>query len=128
VPAHGLDDRRKRLVLREVGQRRELVDEQTYPRLYRIAWSARTRADPSTEEEREFLLLTRVEQMSPGPYPKIELGEPVHSTGPAGSVLLRTTCWAITSAATTNQAAPARGRPSTTGCTRPATRTDGARP
>lgn len=34
---------------------RELVDEQTYPRLYRIAWSARTRGDPSSEEQREFL-------------------------------------------------------------------------
>jgi AcrR family transcriptional regulator len=34
---------------------RELVDEQTYPRLYRIAWSARAPGDPSTEERREFL-------------------------------------------------------------------------
>jgi hypothetical protein len=29
----------------------------------------------------------RVEQMNPGPYPKIELGEPTQATGPAGSVL-----------------------------------------
>lgn len=32
--------------------------------------------------------LMRVEEMNPGPYPKIELGEPVQATGTAGSVLL----------------------------------------
>ncbi|HEY5360996.1 MAG TPA: hypothetical protein VIJ82_25500 [Streptosporangiaceae bacterium] len=32
--------------------------------------------------------LSRVEDMSPGPYPKIDLGEPVQATGPPGSVLL----------------------------------------
>lgn len=32
--------------------------------------------------------LTRVDEMRPGPYPKVELGEPVQVTGPAGSVLL----------------------------------------
>jgi hypothetical protein len=31
--------------------------------------------------------LSRVEEMNPGPYPDIELGEPVQATGPAGSVL-----------------------------------------
>jgi len=31
--------------------------------------------------------LTRVEEMRPGPYPNVELGEPVQATGPAGSVL-----------------------------------------
>ena len=31
--------------------------------------------------------LTRVDEMRPGPYPKVELGEPVQATGPAGSVL-----------------------------------------
>ena len=31
--------------------------------------------------------LTRLDEMNPGPYPKIELGEPVQATGPAGSVL-----------------------------------------
>ena len=32
--------------------------------------------------------LRRVDEMNPGPYPKIELGRPVQATGPAGSVLL----------------------------------------
>ena len=31
--------------------------------------------------------LSRVEEMNPGPYPKIELGESVQVSGPAGSVL-----------------------------------------
>ncbi|WP_413115929.1 phytanoyl-CoA dioxygenase family protein [Streptomyces sp. CY1] len=31
--------------------------------------------------------LTRVEEMNPGPYPKIELGEPTQAVGSAGSVL-----------------------------------------
>jgi hypothetical protein len=31
--------------------------------------------------------LTRAEEMNPGPYPKIELGDPVQAMGPAGSVL-----------------------------------------
>jgi hypothetical protein len=31
--------------------------------------------------------LTRVDEMNPGPYPKVELGEPTQATGPAGSVL-----------------------------------------
>ena len=31
--------------------------------------------------------LTRVDEMNPGPYPKIALGEPVQPIGPAGSVL-----------------------------------------
>ncbi|HEY7433373.1 MAG TPA: phytanoyl-CoA dioxygenase family protein [Streptosporangiaceae bacterium] len=31
--------------------------------------------------------ITRVEEMNPGPYPKIELGQPIQATGPAGSVL-----------------------------------------
>jgi Phytanoyl-CoA dioxygenase (PhyH) len=31
--------------------------------------------------------LTRVAEMGPGPYPRVELGEPVQATGPAGSVL-----------------------------------------
>jgi len=31
--------------------------------------------------------LTRVAEMRPGPYPKVELGEPTQATGPAGSVL-----------------------------------------
>jgi hypothetical protein len=31
--------------------------------------------------------LARVEEMNPGPYPKINLGSPVQVTGPAGSVL-----------------------------------------
>ena len=37
--------------------------------------------------ERGADALMRVEQMNPGPYPKIELGEPTQATGPAGSVL-----------------------------------------
>src|ERR1039457_4994555 len=36
--------------------------------------------------ERGADALMRVEQMNPGPYPKIELGEPTQATGPAGSV------------------------------------------
>jgi hypothetical protein len=31
--------------------------------------------------------LTRVDEMRPGPYPKVELGEPAQASGPAGSVL-----------------------------------------
>lgn len=31
--------------------------------------------------------LTRLDDMNPGPYPKVPLGEPVQATGPAGSVL-----------------------------------------
>ncbi|MFE9428155.1 phytanoyl-CoA dioxygenase family protein [Kitasatospora sp. NPDC006697] len=31
--------------------------------------------------------LGRVEELGPGPYPRIELGEPTQATGPAGSVL-----------------------------------------
>lgn len=31
--------------------------------------------------------LARVDEMSPGPYPKIQLGEPTQAVGPAGSVL-----------------------------------------
>jgi len=31
--------------------------------------------------------LTRVDEMNPGPYPKIELGHPTQALGPAGSVL-----------------------------------------
>jgi hypothetical protein len=37
--------------------------------------------------ERGADALSRVEEMNPGPYPDIELGEPVQVTGPAGSVL-----------------------------------------
>ncbi|MGQ4329194.1 phytanoyl-CoA dioxygenase family protein [Streptomyces hayashii] len=37
--------------------------------------------------ERGADALTRVEEMSPGPYPKIELAEPTQAVGPAGSVL-----------------------------------------
>lgn len=32
--------------------------------------------------------LRRVEDMAPGPYPKVELGDPVQAVGPAGSVIL----------------------------------------
>ncbi|WP_051944094.1 phytanoyl-CoA dioxygenase family protein [Streptacidiphilus rugosus] len=38
--------------------------------------------------ERGADALGRVEELGPGPYPRIELGEPVQVTGPAGSVLL----------------------------------------
>jgi hypothetical protein len=31
--------------------------------------------------------LTRLDEMNPGPYPKIPLGDPIQATGPAGSVL-----------------------------------------
>lgn len=31
--------------------------------------------------------LTRLDEMNPGPYPKIELGQPAQAAGPAGSVL-----------------------------------------
>ncbi|MBX6354317.1 MAG: phytanoyl-CoA dioxygenase family protein [Micromonosporaceae bacterium] len=31
--------------------------------------------------------LLRVDEMNPGPYPKVELGEPTQAVGPAGSVL-----------------------------------------
>ena len=34
---------------------REVVDEERYPRLHRIAWSANTEDDPSTSEKQEFL-------------------------------------------------------------------------
>ncbi|HEY1917265.1 MAG TPA: phytanoyl-CoA dioxygenase family protein [Streptosporangiaceae bacterium] len=37
--------------------------------------------------ERGADALGRTEDMSPGPYPRIELGEPVQAAGPAGSVL-----------------------------------------
>ncbi|MGW0711255.1 phytanoyl-CoA dioxygenase family protein [Streptomyces sp. NPDC002643] len=37
--------------------------------------------------ERGADALARVEEMNPGPYPKIELGEPMQAVGPAGSVL-----------------------------------------
>jgi hypothetical protein len=37
--------------------------------------------------ERGADALTRVDEMNPGPYPKIDLGTPVQATGPAGSVL-----------------------------------------
>ena len=37
--------------------------------------------------ERGADALGRVEEMGPGPYPDVELGEPVQATGPAGSVL-----------------------------------------
>jgi hypothetical protein len=37
--------------------------------------------------ERGAAALTRVEDMAPGPYPKVELGAPVQALGPAGSVL-----------------------------------------
>lgn len=37
--------------------------------------------------ERGAEALKRVDEMAPGPYPRIELGEPVQATGPAGSVL-----------------------------------------
>jgi hypothetical protein len=32
-------------------------------------------------------LLTRPDELGPGPYPQVELGEPVQAVGPAGSVL-----------------------------------------
>lgn len=32
--------------------------------------------------------ITRVEEMAPGPYPRIELGDPSQATGPAGSILI----------------------------------------
>jgi Phytanoyl-CoA dioxygenase (PhyH) len=38
--------------------------------------------------ERGAEALSRVEEMNPGPYPKIELGDPAQAAGPAGSVLL----------------------------------------
>lgn len=38
--------------------------------------------------ERGAGALTRPDEMNPGPYPGIELGEPEQATGPAGSVLL----------------------------------------
>ncbi len=38
--------------------------------------------------ERGADALTRPDEMGPGPYPRIELGEPVQATGAAGSVLL----------------------------------------
>lgn len=37
--------------------------------------------------ERGAHALARIEEMTAGPYPKIELGEPVQALGPAGSVL-----------------------------------------
>jgi Phytanoyl-CoA dioxygenase (PhyH) len=37
--------------------------------------------------DRGAAALSRIEDMAPGPYPRIELGEPVQVTGPAGSVL-----------------------------------------
>ena len=37
--------------------------------------------------ERGADALARVEEMNPGPYPEIELGEPTQAVGPAGSVL-----------------------------------------
>lgn len=37
--------------------------------------------------ERGADALTRVDQMNPGPYPKVDLGEPIQAVGPAGSVL-----------------------------------------
>jgi len=37
--------------------------------------------------ERGADALSRVDEMNPGPYPKIELGPPGQATGPAGSVL-----------------------------------------
>jgi Phytanoyl-CoA dioxygenase (PhyH) len=37
--------------------------------------------------ERGADALTRAEELGPGPYPRIELGEPAQATGPAGSVL-----------------------------------------
>ena len=37
--------------------------------------------------ERGADALSRVEEMRPGPYPDVELGDPVQATGPAGSVL-----------------------------------------
>ncbi len=37
--------------------------------------------------ERGAEAIKRVDEMGPGPYPPIELGEPVQATGPAGSVL-----------------------------------------
>ncbi len=37
--------------------------------------------------ERGADALSRVEEMRPGPYPDVELGEPVQAMGPAGSVL-----------------------------------------
>lgn len=38
--------------------------------------------------ERGADALTRLDEMNPGPYPKIDLGEPTQATGTAGSVLL----------------------------------------
>jgi Phytanoyl-CoA dioxygenase (PhyH) len=38
--------------------------------------------------ERGADALSRVQEMNPGPYPKIELGEPAQAVGPAGSVVL----------------------------------------
>jgi hypothetical protein len=37
--------------------------------------------------ERGADALCRLDEMNPGPYPKIELGQPVQAVGPAGSVL-----------------------------------------
>ncbi|WP_377267859.1 phytanoyl-CoA dioxygenase family protein [Peterkaempfera sp. SMS 1(5)a] len=37
--------------------------------------------------ERGADALTRIDEMAPGPYPRIELGDPVQALGPAGSVL-----------------------------------------
>jgi hypothetical protein len=37
--------------------------------------------------ERGADAITRVEEMNPGPYPPVELGDPVQATGTAGSVL-----------------------------------------
>ncbi|MFE2429431.1 phytanoyl-CoA dioxygenase family protein [Streptomyces sp. NPDC059373] len=37
--------------------------------------------------ERGADALTRIDDMNPGPYPKVELGRPIQASGPAGSVL-----------------------------------------
>jgi hypothetical protein len=37
--------------------------------------------------ERGADALTRLDDMNPGPYPKVELGQPTQASGPAGSVL-----------------------------------------
>jgi hypothetical protein len=61
--AHGLDDRRERLAAGSKpvpqwsleGLLRELVDKDSYPRLYRIAWSGEIDSAPSGyDEQQEF--------------------------------------------------------------------------
>ncbi len=63
---------------------RELVDERTYPRLHRIAWSARPEGDgPGAHEDEEFLF--GVERILDGVQALVQVGAQAAAKGPVAN-------------------------------------------